>query len=64
MLALLLSMFSYGVFVIFAGGAALRDASGNITDLINGTISSCVPNCEYGLHNSYSVIYSYPTFPN
>lgn len=57
MLALILSMFSYGVFVLFAGGAALRDASGNITDLVNGTIASCAPNCEFGLHNSYSVRY-------
>lgn len=49
--------------VLFAGGGALRDASGNITDLliVNGTVTdysglaSCVPNCTYGLHNSYSV---------
>ncbi|XP_075145555.1 sodium potassium chloride cotransporter [Haematobia irritans] len=60
--ALLLSMFSYVVFVVFAGGAAVRDASGDISDLINGTIVSsqlkCVADqsCQYGLANSYSVM--------
>ena len=44
--ALLLSMFSYAVFVLFAGGAAVRDASGNITDLINGTIVSSELPCK------------------
>ncbi|XP_065355203.1 bumetanide-sensitive sodium-(potassium)-chloride cotransporter [Calliphora vicina] len=60
--ALLLSMISYAIFVLFAGGAAVRDASGNVTDLINGTIISsqlsCKADntCEYGLANSYSVM--------
>lgn len=62
LLALLISMTSYATFVIFAGGAALRDASGEF--LANATVNnSCVhnvpPNCEYGLHNSYSVSSSY-----
>lgn len=56
MLALLLSMFSYALFVVFAGGAAMRDASGNVTAFLNGTLSSCAPNCTYGLLNSYSVM--------
>lgn len=38
--ALLVSMISYAIFVLFAGGAAVRDASGNVTDLINGTLIS------------------------
>ncbi|XP_073839221.1 sodium potassium chloride cotransporter isoform X2 [Musca autumnalis] len=60
--ALLISMISYAVFVIFAGGAAARDASGNVADLINGTLIpselKCTANytCEFGLHNSYSVM--------
>ncbi|XP_058984572.1 bumetanide-sensitive sodium-(potassium)-chloride cotransporter [Musca domestica] len=60
--ALLLSMISYAVFVVFAGGAAARDASGDVADLINGTLISselkCAANhtCEYGLANSYSVM--------
>ncbi|XP_075979531.1 sodium potassium chloride cotransporter [Anticarsia gemmatalis] len=67
LLALLISMVSYALMVFFAGGGALRDASGNIADLviINGTVTdysiaatSCVANntCQYGLHNSYSVM--------
>lgn len=60
--ALLISMISYAVFVLFAGGAAVRDASGNITDLINGTIINSElackadDSCEYGLAHSYSIM--------
>ncbi|XP_031836103.1 sodium potassium chloride cotransporter [Nomia melanderi] len=55
LLALLISMLSYLTFVLFAGGAALRDAGGLIA---NNTIIDCIPqvNCTYGLHNSYSVM--------
>ncbi|XP_032514353.1 bumetanide-sensitive sodium-(potassium)-chloride cotransporter [Danaus plexippus] len=67
LLALLISMVSYALMVLFSGGGALRDASGNVSDLImaNGTvvnytgISNCVNSlhgCGYGLHNSYSVM--------
>lgn len=54
LLALLISMISYVTFVYFAGGAALRDASGIVG--VNGTVQ-CISqsNCLYGLHNSYSV---------
>ncbi|XP_043284241.1 bumetanide-sensitive sodium-(potassium)-chloride cotransporter isoform X2 [Venturia canescens] len=60
LLALLISMLSYVLFVLFAGGAALRDVSGIVVN-VNGTepvIASCIPgaNCEYGLHNSYSIM--------
>lgn len=57
LLALLISMLSYVTFVFFAGGAALRDASGLVG--ANNTIINCIPNvnCTYGLHNSYSVQY-------
>nr|XP_014091112.1 bumetanide-sensitive sodium-(potassium)-chloride cotransporter [Bactrocera oleae] len=60
--ALMISMASYALFVFFAGGAAARDASGNVADLINGTLITselaCKENltCQYGLHNSYSVM--------
>ncbi|CAH0588109.1 unnamed protein product [Chrysodeixis includens] len=66
LLALLISMVSYALMVLFSGASALRDASGNLTDLVivNGTVvdysglASCVANntCKYGLHNSYSVM--------
>lgn len=56
LLALLISMISYVTFVFFAGGAAIRDASGHV---VNGTMAMCDPfskiGCESGLHNSYSV---------
>lgn len=57
LLALLISMISYVTFVFFAGAAALRDASGNVGDIVNGTLSNCANNfeCKYGLFNSYSV---------
>lgn len=42
-IAVAFSMFSYAVFAMFAGGGALRDASGNVSDIINGTfIPTCV----------------------
>uniref|UniRef100_T1GUF5 Amino acid permease/ SLC12A domain-containing protein n=1 Tax=Megaselia scalaris TaxID=36166 RepID=T1GUF5_MEGSC len=62
LLALLISMISYILFVVFAGAGAVRDASGNISDVINGTMItsnlSCLEDftCQYGLHNSYSVM--------
>ncbi|KAJ8718570.1 hypothetical protein PYW08_002807 [Mythimna loreyi] len=65
LLALAISMVSYAAMVLFSGGSALRDASGNLTDLVmeNGTVvdysglTSCLAtNCTYGLHNSYSVM--------
>jgi len=57
MLSLLISMASYALFVFFAGASAFRDASGNITDIVNGTFVNCsgALHCEYGLANSYTV---------
>ncbi|KAH8381896.1 hypothetical protein KR009_000837 [Drosophila setifemur] len=60
--ALLISMSSYALFVLFAGGAAVRDASGFAGDLVNGTIiPSELPclsegNCTWGLFNSYEMM--------
>ncbi|XP_050685671.1 bumetanide-sensitive sodium-(potassium)-chloride cotransporter isoform X2 [Leptidea sinapis] len=67
LLALLISMISYAAMVLISGGGALRDASGNVTDLVvmNGTVMNhsalrnCVNTtmgCQFGLHNSYSVM--------
>ncbi|XP_011501774.1 PREDICTED: bumetanide-sensitive sodium-(potassium)-chloride cotransporter [Ceratosolen solmsi marchali] len=54
LLALLISMISYVTFVLFAGGAALRDASGLIA---NGTALPCLPpDCKSGLYNSYAMM--------
>jgi len=50
-------MFSYGLFVILAGGAAMRDASGMADEFLNGTFANCTDrHCDFGLQNSYSVL--------
>lgn len=53
LLALLVSMLSYLIFVFFIGAATVRDAGG----LVNGTVVTCVAghDCMYGMHNTYSV---------
>lgn len=53
MLALLISMISYATFVLFAGGAALRESTG----FTNGTVlcSEASNGCEYGLYHNDSV---------
>ncbi|XP_031623786.1 bumetanide-sensitive sodium-(potassium)-chloride cotransporter [Contarinia nasturtii] len=62
LLALLISAISYAVFVVFAGGSAVRDASGIISDIVNGTLVGVEPHClknktcEFGLHNSYTIM--------
>ncbi|KAK3929264.1 Bumetanide-sensitive sodium-(potassium)-chloride cotransporter [Frankliniella fusca] len=62
LLSLLVSMASYVLFVLMAGGAAVRDASGNVADLVGGWPSSACRNddnnthCEYGLGNSYTAM--------
>lgn len=50
-------MISYAAFVLIAGAASLRDASGSITDIVNNTISQCGGECPWGLHHSYAVSY-------
>uniref|UniRef100_A0A182SS49 Amino acid permease/ SLC12A domain-containing protein n=1 Tax=Anopheles maculatus TaxID=74869 RepID=A0A182SS49_9DIPT len=62
LLALLISGISYVVFVLLAGSASYRDASGNLMDLVNGTFATCqrtLPEqepCKYGLHNDYNIM--------
>lgn len=58
MLSLLISMISYVLFVLFAGGAAVRDASGNVTDLIDGSVLNVIPDCL--LNNNVSLRCSIP----
>ncbi|XP_068910753.1 bumetanide-sensitive sodium-(potassium)-chloride cotransporter isoform X2 [Tenebrio molitor] len=55
-LALVISFITYAIFVFFAGFSAIRDASGNVTELLNGTISDCVPDCKYGIFNNYQMM--------
>ncbi|CAH1403525.1 unnamed protein product, partial [Nezara viridula] len=58
LLSLAISMFSYALFVVFAGAAAIRDASGSVSDLVSNNITACVSDhdCKYGLHNDYTVM--------
>ncbi|KAL1505355.1 hypothetical protein ABEB36_004942 [Hypothenemus hampei] len=58
LLSLLITMVSYAAFMLFAGGAALRDVSGNVTDLTDGNLTACVSDfsCKYGLYNSYQMM--------
>lgn len=57
MLALIISMISYAVFVVFAGACAVRDATGFAGDVANGTFLNCANGtCSWGLMNSYSMM--------
>lgn len=56
LLALLISAISYAVFVVFAGGSAMRDASGDIVELMNHTLIGVVPSCA-----ATKVLYQYRT---
>lgn len=58
MLSLLISMISYVLFVLFAGGSAVRDASGNVTDLIDGSALNVIPDCL--VNNNVSLNCSIP----
>lgn len=62
LLALLISAISYAVFVIFAGGSAMRDASGDIADLVNGTLIGVIPACAATKVFTVYVKYFYPSF--
>jgi solute carrier family 12 sodium/potassium/chloride transporter 2 len=50
-------MCSYAIFVVLAGTTAVRDASGYVEEVANGTQFDCYPDreCRWGLMNSYSV---------
>lgn len=42
---------------VMTGSCVVRDATGNITELIDGTFLDCTDRkCEYGLQNSFQVI--------
>ncbi|XP_058449946.1 bumetanide-sensitive sodium-(potassium)-chloride cotransporter-like isoform X2 [Malaya genurostris] len=59
LLACLISAISYITFSLFAAAGAVRDASGNLTDLIGVNFTSCsteLNNCQYGLNNDYGIM--------
>ncbi|XP_065077578.1 bumetanide-sensitive sodium-(potassium)-chloride cotransporter isoform X2 [Ochlerotatus camptorhynchus] len=58
-LAIILTTISYIAMAIMAGATVTRDATGNLTDIANGSwaFADCAPEqCEYGLHNSFQVM--------
>lgn len=59
LLAIGITTASYVVMAVMSGMTVVRDASGNVTDVVNGTLgfTDCLPNeCSYGLQNSFQVI--------
>jgi len=56
LLSILLTTISYVGMAILAGAVVVRDASGNVTELVNGTFTNCTNReCNWGLHNSFQV---------
>ncbi|XP_065169631.1 solute carrier family 12 member 2-like [Atheta coriaria] len=56
-LAILITTASYIVMAIIVGATVVRDATGNVTDLYNGTFRDCANiTCEFGSQNSFQVI--------
>jgi solute carrier family 12 sodium/potassium/chloride transporter 2 len=57
LLSILLTTISYVGMAILAGAVVVRDASGNVTELVNGTFTNCTNReCNWGLHNSFQVM--------
>jgi solute carrier family 12 sodium/potassium/chloride transporter 2 len=56
LLSILLTTVSYLGMAAMCGAVMERDASGNVTDLYNGTFTNCTyRECKWGLHNSFQV---------
>ncbi|PSN39491.1 Solute carrier family 12 member 2 [Blattella germanica] len=56
-LSIILTSGSYVLMAFMAGATVERDASGNITELYNGTFTNCTDrHCAWGLHNSFQVM--------
>ncbi|XP_059613591.1 bumetanide-sensitive sodium-(potassium)-chloride cotransporter isoform X2 [Phlebotomus argentipes] len=58
LLAIGITTASYVVMALCAGATVVRDATGNVTDVVNGTLEfvNCTEPCRYGLLNSFQVI--------
>jgi solute carrier family 12 sodium/potassium/chloride transporter 2 len=60
LLSILLTTISYVGMAIMAGAVVERHASGNVTELYNGTYTDCTNRtCKWGLHNSFQVSIRY-----
>lgn len=59
LLAIAITSTSYVLMAFMAGATVARDATGNVTQMANGSweFLDCVSDeCKYGLHNSFQVI--------
>ncbi|XP_046634321.1 bumetanide-sensitive sodium-(potassium)-chloride cotransporter-like [Daphnia pulicaria] len=56
MLAIVITSLTYVGFAIICGATMMRQATGNIEDLYNGTLTNCTEGCDWGLQNSFQVI--------
>ncbi|CAB3385408.1 Hypothetical predicted protein [Cloeon dipterum] len=57
LLAILLTTLSYLAFVVIAGAAVVRDASGNVMEIAGWQFANCTGrHCDWGLHNSFQVM--------
>lgn len=57
LLSILLTTISYLLMAFMCGAVMERDATGNVTQLLNGTITDCGDEkCAYGLQNSFQVM--------
>lgn len=60
LLSIFITTLSYMGMAVIAGSIVVRDATGNVEDLYNGTFTDCAgKNCRFGLHNGFSVSYSW-----
>ena len=56
LLSIVLTTISYVGMAVMAGAVTVRDASGNVSELVNGTFTDCsYRECKWGLHNSFQV---------
>jgi solute carrier family 12 sodium/potassium/chloride transporter 2 len=55
MLAIFITSLTYIGFAIICGATMMRQATGNIEDLYNGTLTNCTEGCDWGLQNSFQV---------
>lgn len=59
LLAIFITTLSYVIIAIVVGATVARDATGNIEDVINGTlmtVNCTLGSCHFGSHNSFQVI--------
>lgn len=59
LLAILITTLSYIGIAVVAGATVARDATGNVTQYLNGSwdfLDCEIGECQYGLHNSFQVI--------